>query len=151
MSLRPWLLVLALAAGCSFAVTGRGEDPKGGPTGPAPAPSADGGTAPGPTPSPTPTPGPAPSPPVVGSPCTSDADCGGLKCLQVNGNDSFPGGYCTVACTKSGPAGCMPGSTCVDVGDGNQYCLASCSANDCRDGYVCCKATAACMPSQACN
>ncbi|KFE71386.1 S8 family peptidase [Hyalangium minutum] len=74
---------------------------------------------------------------VVGSPCTSNADCpDGGRCVL-----SYPGGYCTRDCnTQSCPAG----SKCyvVDQASDARVCIQSCSGpslgqSNCRTSYVC--------------
>lgn len=73
---------------------------------------------------------------AVGSPCASNAECGGLKCDRA-----APGGYCYADCTT---AACPMGASCVGGGvddDGSpigKVCLKSCVAEtDCRMGFAC--------------
>jgi serine protease len=74
---------------------------------------------------------------VVGSACTSDADCpDGGRCVT-----SYPGGYCTRDCNT---VGCPAGSKCytVDADSGAKVCIQSCSGpnqgqSNCRASYVC--------------
>ena len=74
---------------------------------------------------------------VVGSPCTSNADCpDGGRCVT-----SYPGGYCTRDCNSQA---CPAGSKCyvVDSATDARVCIQSCSASspgqsNCRSNYVC--------------
>lgn len=74
---------------------------------------------------------------VVGSACTSNADCpDGGRCVL-----SYPGGYCTRDCNAQA---CPSGSKCyvVDSASGAQACIASCTGpntgqSTCRTNYVC--------------
>lgn len=74
---------------------------------------------------------------VVGSPCSTNADCpDGGRCVTA-----YPGGYCTRDCnTQSCPAG----SKCyvVDTATDARVCIQSCSGpstgqSNCRSNYVC--------------
>ncbi|HVG63974.1 MAG TPA: S8 family serine peptidase [Hyalangium sp.] len=74
---------------------------------------------------------------VVGSACTSNADCpDGGRCVT-----SYPGGYCTRDCNT---VACPAGSKCytVDSNSGAKVCIQSCSGpnqgqSNCRASYVC--------------
>ena len=69
----------------------------------------------------------------AGAVCGSDADCDDICILD----DSFPQGYCTSLGCSEGD--CGTNGTCLDIGDGNTACFASCAigGTDCRDGYTC--------------
>lgn len=80
---------------------------------------------------------------VVGDPCASDGDCGGIPsaeafCLtSVGGYISFPGGYCSSYCTDDGP--CGAGAVCV-VMYSYGICMQPCTSDtECRtaEGYTC--------------
>lgn len=77
---------------------------------------------------------------AIGAECSSSGACGAAAfCLS---GDEYPGGYCTLACTDSCPAG----SACKPFGVGT-YCLKSCRFNgDCREGYAC-NTNGACVPA----
>ena len=72
----------------------------------------------------------------LGSPCTSDAQCGeGLVCAKANGGlfaGSGPSfGMCTLACTPNGPecGALKAGAECIDVGTEDEpanFCLEAC-------------------------
>jgi serine protease len=73
---------------------------------------------------------------VVGSACSSDADCpDGGRCVL-----GYPGGYCTRDCNTQA---CPAGSKCYAVGSGSdKVCIQSCSGpnqgqSTCRSSYVC--------------
>jgi len=74
---------------------------------------------------------------VVGSPCTSNADClDGGRCVT-----GYPGGYCTRDCNSKA---CPSGSKCyvVDSSTGERACIATCPGiglgqSTCRTNYVC--------------
>jgi serine protease len=72
---------------------------------------------------------------VVGSACTSDANCpDGGRCIT-----SYPGGYCTRDCASQA---CPSGSKCVDSTTSGRRCIATCTGPDtgrstCRTSYVC--------------
>jgi hypothetical protein len=63
----------------------------------------------------------------IGDTCTTDADCVSGQCDRT-----FPGGYCTTACSDEDP--CPVGNLCREG-----YCLQRCtSAGDCRSSdYAC--------------
>lgn len=72
---------------------------------------------------------------VVGDACGGNGDCdAGLFCE----GEAFAGGYCTASCVDVA-SDCPAGSTCFDVGAGDQICFADCAVDgDCgRDGYIC--------------
>jgi serine protease len=72
---------------------------------------------------------------VVGDACGGNGDCdAGLFCE----GEAFAGGYCTASCVDVA-SDCPAGSTCFDVGGGDQICFADCAVDsDCaRDGYIC--------------
>ena len=72
---------------------------------------------------------------VVGDACGDSGDCdAGLFCE----GEAFAGGYCTASCVDVA-SDCPAGSTCFDVGGGDQICFADCAVDsDCaRDGYIC--------------
>jgi hypothetical protein len=67
---------------------------------------------------------------VVGTGCSSDADCEfeGGTCLTT-----LPGGYCTTDCASACPADAI----CAEFGE-DEVCAFGCSADtDCRNGYFC--------------
>ncbi len=74
---------------------------------------------------------------VVGSSCTTDANCpDGGRCVT-----SYPGGYCTRDCNTQA---CPAGSQCyvVDSSTNAKVCIASCTGpgqgqSNCRTSYVC--------------
>ena len=83
----------------------------------------------------------------VGGGCSSDDTCSTGGCFRANNAMGQPtgwnGGYCSGSCASSS----CPEGKCQSLADGNKYCLSSCSADgDCRSGYVCDKATSACLP-----
>jgi len=84
----------------------------------------------------------------AGAACTSTNDCEpptGSVCL------SWPGGYCSYACTsmtttcglwQSCPGVCPSGAACMGTGTGLSICMATCPGpqsgqSTCRAGYVC--------------
>jgi hypothetical protein len=147
--MRGIVLAVTIVAGCSFSVPGV-DTPTVNPSGPGLPPSSvnatdDLGTAP------VGAPAPDLATPIVGGPCATDADCGGLHCVVSAGNGDnsvgFSGGYCTTDCSASA---CPTGSTCADVGN-SKLCLATCPPASCRTGYSCCGNVAACTPSNACD
>ncbi|HYO70162.1 MAG TPA: S8 family serine peptidase, partial [Archangium sp.] len=76
--------------------------------------------------------------PVVGKPCTSDAQCG-TEGLCVTASQGYPGGYCTRECLT---AACPVGSKCYANTEGTEaYCFATCTGvggqGTCRTGYFC--------------
>lgn len=80
----------------------------------------------------------------IGAPCQSFGGGGGMleqgSCVDgqlcVPEEFGFPEGYCVQACDAA--TACPGDATCVDVGDGNQFCFDVCTtASDCRDGYTC--------------
>src|SRR6266568_4208405 len=108
--MRGIVLAVTIAAGCSFSVPGV-DTPTVNPSGPGLPPSSvsasdDLGTGP------LGSPQPDLATPLVGGPCTTDADCGGLHCVDSVGNGDkavgFSGGYCTIDCSASA---CPTGST----------------------------------------
>jgi len=89
--------------------------------------------------------------PKVGDACATGADCGGGAWTC---KDSFPGGYCTLACPTPGSSdGCSIGSVCATV-EGSNVCVDRCQNLDtvdtCRSGYTCTAAGiengGACLP-----
>jgi hypothetical protein len=81
---------------------------------------------------------------VVGDPCYSASQCGGVPgagvtCLtSIMGYITFPGGYCSAVCTSA--ADCGVGAECVNLNDLGRYCLKRCSSpGECRtaEGYGC--------------
>jgi hypothetical protein len=95
-------------------------------------------------------PGEAPQPGtgLVGTPCATDADCGGGTCYpeRIDGEPTgFVGGYCLVFdCSET--VACPAGSECWGLQDGGTVCLDSCTrTSDCRAGYAC--DDQACLPS----
>ena len=73
----------------------------------------------------------------VGAACTANSQCSSV-CLQ--GNDHFPGGMCTIACTSD--VQCLKGSVCVDGGhNSGGICAVACaSAAECSGfgrGFTC--------------
>jgi hypothetical protein len=71
---------------------------------------------------------------LVGGACTADGDCE-QRCLADDSR--FPGGLCTVACSKT--ADCPAGSACLSHNGG--VCAVACRASaDCAAfgrGYTC--------------
>ncbi len=94
--------------------------------------------------------GPQPPPESVGQACADTAACdtsmnGGDSCfpegMDMNGNTTVPGGYCTGACDMMDPSSCPTGAACL-LGDGmgNNICVDLCdipSGDTCRAGYDC--------------
>ena len=177
--MRSWLLVLALAAGCTFSV--HGADPTAssptGPSGPGadsptnigddlpdgaavgdpppPAPPVDMATGDG-KPNPPPPPPPAdmaPRPHVIGDACTTDADCGAADrfCIHRIGATAA-GDFPKGYCSRScHSTPCPVGSVCQLIA-GAQLCFSQCPANDCRGGYKCCgPAKNECLPATFCG
>jgi hypothetical protein len=72
----------------------------------------------------------------IGSPCSSDAECGSGSC-----DTGWPGGYCTEVCTTAGAQStCPDGSVCglQCPGAGTPRCLQRCLApGGCRNNYHC--------------
>jgi hypothetical protein len=173
--MRSGLLVLALAAGCTFSV--HGADPSASPPPPGPGadsptnvgdelPDAAAGDPPPPPPTdmaqddgkpkPPPPPPPAdmaPKPHVIGDACATDSDCGAADrfCIHRIGTTAagdFPQGYCSRSC-RTTP--CPSGSVCQPVA-GTQLCFSQCPVNDCRGGYQCCgPAKNECLPNNFCG
>jgi hypothetical protein len=86
------------------------------------------------------------APGSIGTACKTNTDCRtgatptcwATNVLSDSGNLPTSGGYCTAPC--SADSDCMGQGTCLDVGGGNKYCLASCfAAGICRDQerYAC--------------
>lgn len=84
---------------------------------------------------------------TAGDACTSTGDCaGGVDgtCLEegmdMNGNTTFPGGYCTTLCSD---VACNADEQCIalptdEMGGTVELCLANCTAGaGCRQGYEC--------------
>jgi hypothetical protein len=99
--------------------------------------------------------------PMIGSPCTCDADCAsGQFCFPMlnyasdsDAGTQWPNGYCTVYnCDQQNP--CPDGAICYQYPQGSvslySLCLASCSSSACdRSGYTCGEIgdpVAACLP-----
>jgi hypothetical protein len=83
----------------------------------------------------------APTGGIVGDPCASEEDCGGVpstdtECLEAYGTILiFPNGYCTSSCSGSSEV-CGLGASCWE----SMYCLRLCDDDsDCREseGYIC--------------
>ncbi len=80
----------------------------------------------------------------VGSPCQADADCdfAGGRCATAG--QGWPGGHCTVECSRLCPdrAG-HPVTFCVDTPGGTGACVSRCDTaihpggDGCRSGYAC--------------
>ena len=77
---------------------------------------------------------------IVGSACTSAADCGSGSCMQTIPivNTTYPGGYCTGQCSRDDECGaegvCVPGL----LGRSGSCYLRCDDAHPCeRDGYRC--------------
>ena len=72
--------------------------------------------------------------PVVGDKCTTDRECGattGLICDLATHE-----GYCTKSPCR--PGECPPEATCVDFGNGQTFCMYTCTnTGECRSGLVC--------------
>ena len=100
---------------------------------------------------------------TVGDRCYSSTQCAGVPgtgrlCLTtLMGYLTFPGGYCSAACTSD--VECGPEGKCMDVYDLGNFCLKMCdSAADCRtsEGYDCTAITGApetpvCVPPSCCG
>lgn len=80
----------------------------------------------------------------TGDSCHSSDECGcvpgaGRECLtNLSGYVTFPGGYCSAACTSDSE--CGEGARCVAITTGHQMCLKLCrSTSQCRmaEGYTC--------------
>jgi hypothetical protein len=85
----------------------------------------------------------------IGAACTKDLDCGLNRiCLQASNNVQAPGGYCSKPCSTS--VACPTGSTCAVDAQGDNVCMANCTASTtCRasEGYSCSKSVCqACVP-----
>jgi hypothetical protein len=83
----------------------------------------------------------------VGGACSLDDACATGFCIRdtdaAGKRTPWSDGYCSGNCANNA----CPQGTCLAMADGNSYCLASCSSDaDCRLGYVCAKAVAACLP-----
>jgi hypothetical protein len=81
---------------------------------------------------------------TAGKACTDAAECGGGTCATtvlgtMIGGDPLPapGGYCTATCTSN--TDCGAGGACIGavMGFAEGTCMATCSGDDCRDGYIC--------------
>jgi hypothetical protein len=73
---------------------------------------------------------PPPMPINVGDACAGS--CGaGLTCMTW-----VPDGYCSQSCDSVSNA-CPAGSSCVDIGNGSRFCLASSSGNCARPDLHC--------------
>jgi hypothetical protein len=74
-----------------------------------------------------------PLPTTVGDACSGQCG-GGLVCMTWVAN-----GYCSQFCNNGAMSSCPTGSSCVDIGGGNRYCLLNegggCMRSDlkCRD------------------
>jgi hypothetical protein len=81
----------------------------------------------------------------VGDPCSGSCG-GGLNCMTWVAN-----GYCSQACNGGGS--CPSGSTCVDVGGGNRYCMLSSNNGTCARSDLSCRDCGAnvCGPSTFCG
>jgi hypothetical protein len=169
--MRSWLLVLALAAGCTFAVHGLEEasGPVVVPGGDQPLPEGGGDAPPDLAQAPadlalTPAPDmsqPPPLPPdmtpaqprAIGDPCTSDAQCGSKRvCLDHVGfgpaRIDFPSGYCSKSCDSDNQ--CPGDSSCQRLLLGVYYCTAECPPAQCRQSYRCCPSNNQCNPLSMC-
>ena len=84
---------------------------------------------------------------VVGDPCADVGQCGGIvgglptECLtSLMSFITFPGGYCTAACTAGDPDPCADsGGVCLNVTIAS-YCVKPCTdVSECRggEGYTC--------------
>jgi hypothetical protein len=84
---------------------------------------------------------------VVGDPCATVGECGGIggglpaECLtSLMGMVTLPGGYCTATCTAGDPDPCAgSGGVCVNAMIAS-YCLKPCATvAECREaeGYTC--------------
>lgn len=83
---------------------------------------------------------------AVGDACNTLQPCRvGLQCRTTVGNDTFPNGFCTRACTGSG--GCAAEERCARFSGGEAVCVPRCGplAGLCRtaEGYECCDITGA--------
>lgn len=75
----------------------------------------------------------------IGSPCTTDSDCGGTGFMCMT---DHPGGYCIKMCEISNhDADCPSGSICQFDGMSGE-CHKECTTSaDCRTGYFCAPAS----------
>jgi hypothetical protein len=73
----------------------------------------------------------------VGSPCTSDDDCGMGDCVLESAHPLYTGGYCTFRLCQ---ADCPVGSQCRGGGGiASSGCFLECvDSVPCREGYLCC-------------
>jgi hypothetical protein len=75
----------------------------------------------------------------IGSPCASDADCGGAGFMCMT---DHPGGYCVKMCDISNhDANCPSDSICQFDGTSGECHLKCASTGDCRTGYMCAPAS----------
>jgi hypothetical protein len=83
----------------------------------------------------------------VGGACSLDDACATGVCIpgtDASGRPTaWPDGYCSGNCES---VACPQGS-CLAMADGHSYCVSTCNTEgDCRPGYVCAEAVAACLP-----
>ena len=77
-----------------------------------------------------------------GDACTNSGQCQvGGYCLS-EGNEGYPGGYCSLQCNPATANSCGAGSVCAGYTDGNGHrqgtCTKACDTDGmCRTGYVC--------------
>ncbi len=80
-----------------------------------------------------------PLPSTVGAACTGSCG-GGLGCVMMVGNTTFPGGFCTKPCDPQMTFSCPTGSDCRQI-DNMNVCVPVCNpplGPPCRTDYSCC-------------
>ncbi len=81
----------------------------------------------------------------IGSTCADVNDCAGGRwglCIPETPSGLAKGGYCTLGC-GAGQGECTAGSTCLELGEGESGCVATCGVNDtCEGGRACLTVTA---------
>ncbi|MBN2192912.1 MAG: hypothetical protein JW751_08850 [Polyangiaceae bacterium] len=84
----------------------------------------------------------------IGDRCRYDVECDSGCCAAERRDargTTWLGGACTASCSVTEP--CPVGATCVPFAGGDGLCAAPCAdGRDCRAGYVCSRAVAACLP-----
>lgn len=79
----------------------------------------------------------------VGDACTTDNDCANGFCIRDADASGWTDGYCSADCASDD----CPQGSCLTMADASKLCVATCATDsDCRAGYVCAKAAAACLP-----
>jgi hypothetical protein len=76
----------------------------------------------------------------IGATCADVNDCAGGRwglCIPETSGGLAKGGYCTLGC-GAGQGECTTGSTCLELGEGEFACVATCGANGtCEGGRAC--------------